>query len=86
VKPREYHAVPTIKRYVIVESDTIGLTVLGRASDGDPWTSVTRTATDMLVIPELGIEIPVSEFYDGTDIPRVSDNGDVKVDDSAGGI
>ena len=32
VKPREYAAVPSIRRYVILESTSVGLTVMERAT------------------------------------------------------
>jgi Uma2 family endonuclease len=68
VKLREYQAVPSILRYVIVERTSIGLTVLERTDGTHPWTSFALTADDVLHIPEAGIEIPVTEFYEGVEI------------------
>lgn len=63
VKVREYAAVPSILRYVIVEVTGIGLTVLSRSGAGEPWTTTVLAEGDMLAVPEIGIEIPVSEIY-----------------------
>jgi Uma2 family endonuclease len=72
VKVREYHAVPTIRRYVILEYTSIGLTVFTRDGADDPWTATTLIADDTLQMPEIGAEIPVVDFYEGTDIPSVA--------------
>jgi len=74
VKVREYHAVPTILRYVILEYTSMGLTVFTRANAEDPWTATTLTGDDTLKMTEIGIEIPVADFYEGTDIPRATDD------------
>ena len=62
LKPAEYAAVASIKRYVIVEQSVIGLTVL-RRSDDEPWHFETLKAGDTLSLPELGVEIPVDDLY-----------------------
>ena len=65
LKVREYRAVPTIRRYVIVERVSIGLTVLERATEADPWIASTLSSGDILSLPEVGVEVPVDDFYDG---------------------
>lgn len=65
VKVREYAAVPSIRRYVIVESSSVGLTVLQRESTTEAWRTTVLTSDDITRIPEIGIEIPVSEIYEG---------------------
>ena len=67
-KVREYQAVPSIRRYVILESTSVGLTDHTRAQAGDPWTTTTLTDGDVLRMPEIGIEIPIAEFYEDTDL------------------
>ena len=64
VKLREYNAVSTIRRYLIVESTAAVITVLERAEAGQPWTASALASGDVLRIPEVGIEIPVDEFYE----------------------
>ena len=65
VKVREYAVVPSIRRYVILESAIIGITVLERENANEPWRAITLTGDDTLRMPEIGIEIPVAELYDG---------------------
>jgi Uma2 family endonuclease len=64
----EYGAVPSIRRYVILEHTGIGITVHARATGDDPWTTTALTAGDVLSMPDLGIDVPVTEFYEDTDI------------------
>jgi Uma2 family endonuclease len=64
VKVREYAAVASIRRYVILESKSIGLTVLERQGPDEAWRVTTLTGDDVLRMPEIGIEVPVTEFYD----------------------
>ncbi len=63
----EYRMVPTIRRYVILEYASAAMTVHDRRTGDDPWTTTALTAGDVLSMPEIGIEIPVTEFYEGTD-------------------
>lgn len=67
IKVREYAAVASILRYVILESSSIGLTVLERQPDAKKWTASTLTSGETLPLPELGIEIPVAELYEDVD-------------------
>jgi Uma2 family endonuclease len=70
VKVREYAAVPSIRRYVILESTSIGLTVMERDGPGEPWRVATLTNDDALRMPEIGVEIPVDEIYAGLNFPE----------------
>ena len=67
-KVREYRAVQSIRRYVIVEHNSIGVTVFERANADESWTATTLTLGDILRMPEIGIEIPVSELYESVDV------------------
>ena len=62
-KLREYHAVPSILRYVLIEQDGIAVTV--HARQGEAWTTVPLIDGETLVLPELGVDLPVAAFYDG---------------------
>lgn len=68
VKVREYLAVPSIRFYVIVEQNGIGLTVLERRED-NTWMAATLTADDALRLRAPDIVIPIAEFYEGVDLP-----------------
>ena len=67
-KVREYRAVDSIRRYVIVEHTSVGLTVFERDNASDAWTAGTLTRGEVLRLPEIGVEIPVEEFYDNVDV------------------
>ena len=69
VKVREYAAVDSIRRYVIVESASVGLTVHERQAAGQKWTVTTVMADDLLPLSEIGVEIPVAEIYEDVDFP-----------------
>jgi Uma2 family endonuclease len=70
VKSREYAAVPSIRRYVIVERESIGLTVHHRQGPDEPWTTSTLAAGEVLALPEAGIDVPVDEFYNDVEIAQ----------------
>ena len=80
-KVREYAAVPSIRRYVMVESASGGLLVLHRAHGRDPWIAQALNADAALALPEISIELAVAEFYrdvdfsdpDAADRPSVPD-------------
>lgn len=59
----EYHAVPSIQHYVLIEQDRIALTV--HARQGDAWTTMPLTNGDTLAVPEIGIDLPMAILYDG---------------------
>ena len=67
LKVREYAAVPSIRRYVIVESTSIGLTVMERERADEAWRGTALISDEILRMPEIGIEIPVIEFYEDMD-------------------
>ncbi len=64
-KLREYGAVPSIRRYVIVEPDAVAVTVLFRDRAGEPFTAAGLAGDDTLALPEIGIGIPVALIYEG---------------------
>ncbi len=70
-KLREYRAVPSIRRYVILEYLSAAVTVFSRTDGTADWTAVALTADDTLDMPEIGIAVPVREFYEGVDLPGV---------------
>jgi Uma2 family endonuclease len=64
-KLREYHAVPSIRRYVILEQKSVAATVFER--HGKNWTAYAITEEDTLRMPEIEIEIPLIELYESLD-------------------
>jgi hypothetical protein len=64
-KLREYQAVASIRRYVIVEPSLVAVTVLWRAEAGQMFTADGLSDGDTLALPEIGIEVPVAALYEG---------------------
>jgi len=65
VKAREYQATPSVKRYVMIEQDRIAATVHARAESG--WSVLVLKDNDTLVMPEIGLEVPLAELYEGVE-------------------
>jgi Uma2 family endonuclease len=67
-KVREYAAVASILYHVIVESSSSGLLVLHRQQGDAAFTALTLTSDDILSLPEIGVQVPVAEFYEDVDL------------------
>ena len=63
VKAREYQATPSIQRYVMLEQDGVSATVYARS--GDVWTLEILVADSILALPEIEVELPLAELYEG---------------------
>jgi len=63
VKAREYQATPSVQRYVMLEQDGAAAVVYARA--GLVWTHEILTAESVLALPEIGVELPLAELYEG---------------------
>lgn len=62
VKNAEYHATPSIQRYIVLQQSHIGALVFSR--DGDHWGHEIVAGKDAIIrMPEIGIEIPLAEIY-----------------------
>ena len=67
-KLREYQATPSIRRYVILEQDSIAASVFTR-HDGD-WIAHALTGGDVLTMPEIGVDLPLADIYADADLPE----------------
>ncbi len=65
-KLREYGATASVQRYVILEQDAIAAMVFVRK--GSDLVAETLTAEDTLRMPEIGVEVPMAEFYAGIEL------------------
>jgi Uma2 family endonuclease len=74
-KVREYAAIPSIRRYVIVESVSKGLLVLHRRHGSAAFTALALTEDDTLDLPEVGITVPVAELYEDVDFAEAVATG-----------
>jgi Uma2 family endonuclease len=66
-KNREYRDTPSIQRYVMLEQNRQAATVFDRAS-GD-WIGHLMEGDAVLSMPEIGIDLPLPELYDGVTFP-----------------
>jgi len=64
-KLREYQATVSVQRYVILEQDSIAAMVFER--HGQDWTARALTAGDVLLMPEIDVDLPLSDIY--ADVP-----------------
>ena len=72
-KNAEYAATPSVRRYVVLAQDAIGGTMFER--DGEDWTGRLLSADSLLRMPEIGIEVPMAEFYEGVEL-AAEDHGE----------
>ena len=68
-KLREYRAVASIRRYVILEYAGASVTVFKRATEAENWTATALMADDVLHIPDIGVQVPVAELYENVELP-----------------
>ena len=67
-KNREYEATASVQRYVMLEQGGIAATVFERV--GKEWIGHILAEDAVLRIPEIGIELPLAELYDGIDVTQ----------------
>jgi Uma2 family endonuclease len=72
VKAREYQATPSVRRYVMLEQDSVGAVAYARAGEG--WTHEILVEDSMLALPEIGVELPLAELYEGIVFEAVQDD------------
>lgn len=69
IKLREYQLVPSIRRYILVESDAAAITVLSRDGEHEPFSATGLAEGEVLQLPELDIELPLAAIYEAVDFP-----------------
>ena len=62
-KNQEYAARPSVMRYVALSQDKMGGTLFERS--GGDWIGHLLAADAVLRMPEIGIDVPIAEFYEG---------------------
>jgi Uma2 family endonuclease len=73
VKNREYRDTPSIRRYVMLEQERRAATMFERTPEGD-WVGHLLAEDAVLKMPEIGIELPLAELYEGVELPGQPDN------------
>lgn len=74
IKNEEYAATPSVQRYVILAQDGMRGSVFERI--GDDWIGHILGAESVLQMPEIGIEVPLAEFYRGVEFPPARDQAE----------
>jgi Uma2 family endonuclease len=64
-KNREYEAAPSVRRYVILDQDEVAATQFARV--GDDWVGHILRDDAILSMPEIGVELPLRDLYQGID-------------------
>jgi Uma2 family endonuclease len=67
VKNEEYRVTASIQRYIMLEQTRIGATVFARA--GESWIGTVMLGDATIEMPEIGVAIPLAEFYRAVDLP-----------------
>ncbi len=62
-KNREYEATPSVQRYIILEQEAVAGTQFERI--GGDWIGHILRQDAILRMPEIGIELPLAELYEG---------------------
>jgi Uma2 family endonuclease len=70
-KNLEYSAAPSVQRYVVLAQDRVGGLMFERI--GDDWRGRLLNTDTVINMPEIDIEVPLSEFYVGLEFPPEAD-------------
>lgn len=71
-KLAEYQGTPSIRRYIILEQDSVAATVFSRI--GAEWSARPLTEGGILQLPEIGVELPLADIY--ADVPLLTPEAD----------
>ncbi len=75
-KNHEYAATPSARRYAILAEDEIGGTMFERI--GGDWVGHILGADAILRMPQIGVEVPISEFYEAVDLSTAAAAGETE--------
>ncbi len=73
VMNQEYRDTPSIQRYVMLEQDCQGATMFARA--GDDWVGHVLSDDAVLAMPEIGVDLPGAELYEGVSFAEPQPEG-----------
>lgn len=68
IKNQEYRSIPSVRRYIMLEQDSMAATVFERSEED--WVGHLLTDGAILRMPEIGIEVPLTELYEGIEFPE----------------
>ena len=67
VKLAEYTSMASVQRYIMLDQLQVSATVIARTGHG--WSIARLHSSEVLDMPEIGIEVPLSELYDEVEFP-----------------
>lgn len=70
-KMHEYWETPSIRRYVLIEQDAVSAMAFARGEES--WSGRVLWSGSVLALPEVGIEVPLDELYEGLDPAALRD-------------
>ncbi|HEY1930970.1 MAG TPA: Uma2 family endonuclease [Acetobacteraceae bacterium] len=71
VKNAEYAAIPTVQRYIVLSQEEMAGTMFERI--GADWVGHLLGTDTILHMPEIDIDIPLAELYEGVDLSPPSE-------------
>ncbi len=63
----EYRALPSVQRHILLDQDQAIATIYART--GAEWVVTQLIAADTLVMPEIGIDIPMADVHADVEFP-----------------
>jgi Uma2 family endonuclease len=75
-KNREYAGTASVRRYVMLEQTRIEATMYMRTGDGIDWIGHLLGPDTILDMPEIGVSVPMAEFYAGIDLTGLTEPED----------
>jgi len=70
-KMHEYWETPSVQRYVLIEQDAVSAMAFARGEES--WSGRVLWPGSVLAMPEIGIELPLDELYQGLDPAALRD-------------
>lgn len=65
-KNEEYRLTPSVHRYVMLEQTESAAMMFAR--EGERWVGTLLNGDAVLSMPEIGVEVPLAEFYEGIEL------------------
>jgi len=69
-----YQLLASLREYVLVSSERVRVEVFRRVSGGE-WTYSTHGPGEVVILPSLGVQLPVDALYEGWEELRAAEGG-----------
>jgi Uma2 family endonuclease len=74
VKNREYAGTSSVRHYVMLEQSAVEGMMFSRTADGEDWVGHILDADAVLLLTEIGIELPLALLYDNVDLTEAEED------------